>query len=223
MDQYCTASIERYSFACKIAKSKSVLDLACGPGHSARLFLAAGASSYDGVDIDEDHISYATGKYAEEHPEKEKINYHVGDICSFNNGKTFDIITCYAVIEHIDDYESALDNLYQLLNSGGVLFISSDNRLLTDSFGMTNESAIPNDSHVQEFTPNELLSILTKYGFTVDHEKIFGQYQRRVYSKKIINKIVQAICKKSKRHDGVVVSEVKDKVPGHFIVVAVKA
>lgn len=224
IDQHCTASIERYNFACKIAKSKSVLDIACGPGHSSRLFLAAGANSYDGVDINEEHISYAKYKYSEAHPEGNRINYHIGDTCSFNNGQTFDIITCYNITEHIYDYESAFDNLYQLLNYGGVLFISSDNRMSTRPPYLTSEYSLSGDSSIHAFTPNELLGILANSGFTVNHEKIFGQYHRKVYSKEFINKIVQSICKKCHKRDAddAVVTEVRDKVPEHFIVVATK-
>ena len=222
MDQYCTASIERYSFACKIAKSKSVLDIACGPGHSAQLFLAAGASSYDGVDINEEHITYAKYKYAERYPGNASINYHIGDTCSFNIDKTFDIITCYEITKHIYDYESAFDNLYQLLNYGGVLFISSNNNMSTRSPYLPGNYRLSSDSFIHAFTPNELLNILAESGFTVNYEKIFGQYQRKMYSQKFINRIVHGICRKHKKRDDAVVKEVKDKVPEHFIVVATK-
>jgi hypothetical protein len=59
-------------------------------------------------------------------------------------------------------------------------------------------------------------------GFDVSQEKKFGQHQRRIYSEFFLNKIVQAICEKSKRMKGAIVREVKNKVPEHFIVVATR-
>jgi SAM-dependent methyltransferase len=212
-------NIERYHFACKIAKNKSVLDVACGPGHALSLFLEAGVYSYDGVDIHEESIAYANYKYSDKAYLNNRINYHVGDIRTFSNGKTFDIITCYGVIEHVKDYEFAIKNLYSLLNYGGVLLISSPNRLITSPHCMSIDDKPSNKLHVQEFTPNELLSILIT-GFSVSQEKIFGQYLRRIYSNKFANKIAQAICQKSK--NAAVVKEARDKMPEHFIIVSTK-
>ncbi len=94
--------MERYHFACKLAKGKSILDIACGSGYSASLFLEAGIISYDGVDINEKLLEHANYKYANYAYTSGRINYHVGDICTFNNGKTFDIITCYGTRGVID-------------------------------------------------------------------------------------------------------------------------
>jgi len=217
-----TDSIERYHFACRIAKNRSLLDVACGSGYSTPLFIEAGVCSYDGVDIDENKIAYANYRYSNQSYLTNRVNYHVGNICEFNNGKTFDIITCFGIIEHIKEYKSAIQNLYSLLNYGGVLLISSPNRLITSPHCMSIDDKPSNKFHVQEFTPNELLSILTSSGFSISQEKLFGQHQRRVYSDKFVNKIVQTICRKSKRRNASVVKEVRDKVPEHFIVVATK-
>jgi len=179
-------------------------------------------TKYYDFDIDKEQIAYANCRYADMAYLNNKVNYHVGDICTFNNGKTYDIITCYAVIEHIKDYESAIKNLYNLLNYGGVLLISSTNRIITSPHCTSIDDKPSNKSHSQEFTPNELLSILMGSGFSVSQEKVFGQYQRRIYSEQFVNKIVQGICKKCKKKNAAVVKEVKDKVPEHFIVVATK-
>lgn len=217
-----TDYIERYYFACKIAKDKSILDVACGSGYSTPLFINAGSLSYDGIDIDEKQIASAKSRYAGETYLNNKANYHVGDMRTFNNGKTFDIITCYEVIEHVKDYESAIRNLYSLLNPGGVLLISTPNRLISSPDCLSIDDKPLNKSHTQEFTPNELLSTLICSGFEVNQDKVFGQHQRRVYSNKFVDKIVQAILKKVKKRDTAVVSEVKNKIPEHFIIAATK-
>jgi len=210
--------MERYRFASKIAQGKSILDLACGKGYSTQLFIEAGVSSYDGVDINEKQLTPASDKYAL----SDRINYHVGDMCSFNNGKTFDIITCYGIIEHLENYESAIKNLYSLLNPGGALLISSPNRQVTSPYCLSIDDKPANKLHAQEFTPAELLSILSCSGFSVSKEKVFGQRQRRLYSIRFLNKIIQAVLKKWKKSEGSIVTAVRDKAPEHFIVAATK-
>ena len=200
----------------------TLLDVACGSGYSTSLFIKAGIRSYDGVDINEEQIAYANYRYASHAYSVERVNYHIGDLSTFNNGKTFDIITCYGVIERINDYESAIKKLYSLLNYGGVLLISSSNRLVTSPRCSSIDDKPMNEFHTQEFTPNELLSLLNCSGFHVSQEKVFGQHQRRLYSNKFSNKIIQSVCAKLKRRRNSIVTAVRDKVPEHFIVVATK-
>jgi len=211
--------MERYRFASKIAKGKSLLDLACGGGASTPLFIEAGIRSYDGLDINEKQFTSASNKYAL----SDCINYHVGDLCTFNNGRKFDIITCYGIIEHIEDYESAIKNFHSLLKPGGALLISSPNRLITspDSLFLNDKPA--NKSHTQEFTPEELLSILNCSGFIADQNNIYGQRQRRFFSSKFLNNVIHFILRKTQKAEEAIVTAVKDKEPEHFIVVATKA
>jgi len=162
--------MERYRFASKIAQGKSILDLACGAGYATPLFIGVGISSYDGVDINETQLASASDTYAL----SDRINYHVGDICTFDSDKTFDIITCYGIIEHVENYESAIKNFYSLLNPGGALLISSPNRQVTSPYCSSIDDKPADKLHAQEFTPTELLSILNCSGFSVSKEKVFG-------------------------------------------------
>ena len=208
-------SIERYYFACKLANGKSVLDIACRAGHSTPLFVQAGVSSYDGVDINERLVAYAKHKY-----KTAKANFHVGDICTFNKGKTFDIITCYGTLEYVKDYEAAINNLYKLLDHGGLLFISSSNRMVTSPHCSSINDKPAHRFHCQEFTSKELLSLLSCSGFNISQSKVFGQRQRQLYPSKFLNKLIGAVVAKSKK--GSAVTAVKSKAPAHFIIVAQK-
>ncbi len=140
--------LERYRFACKYAKGKSVLDIACGVGYSGPKFIEAGAVNYDGVDINENLIEYAKNNYS-----SESINYLVGDICKFSNNKMYDLITCYETIEHVKNYEDAIKNLHSLLKPGGLLLISSPNRTVTSPNALTLNDKPSNEFHTQEFIP----------------------------------------------------------------------
>ncbi len=108
------------------------------------------------------------------------------------------------------------------MNPGGALLISSPNRQVTSPYCSSIGDKPANKLHAQEFTPDELLSILNCSGFSVSKEKVFGQRQRKLYPIRFLNKIIQAVLKKLKKSGGAAVTAVRDKAPEHFIVVATK-
>lgn len=207
----------RYHFACKFAHGKSILDIACGTGYSAPLFIKAGAVSYDGVDINEKQIKYASNTYG-----TDSVNYHVGDICTFNNTKSYDMITCYETIEHVENYESVIRNLNGLLNHEGVLLISSPNRPITSPRCSSLHDKPANEYHVQEFIPEEIQSILNNNGFVTSRDDIYGQRQRRVYSNILLSKIIRVVLGNPDAKASPAVTPVREKVPRYFIIVATK-
>lgn len=208
--------MERYHFACKFAQGKSILDIACGTGYSGPLFIKAGAARYEGVDINEKLVKYANFKYGSDF-----VNYHVGDICAFNNAKKYDIITCFETIEHVENYESAIKNLHGLLTHGGLLLISSPNRPITSPRCSSLDDKPANEFHTQEFIPEELQSILKNYGFVVSPDDIYGQRQRRVYINRIFN-IFRKIFANPDKKASPLVTPVRDKIPRYFIIIATK-
>jgi ubiquinone biosynthesis O-methyltransferase len=210
--------LERYRFACKYAKGKSVLDIACGVGYSGRMLIEAGAVSYDGVDINEKLVEYAKNNYS-----SESINYFVGDICTFRNNKMYDLITCFETIEHVKNYEAAIKNLHSLLKPGGMLFISSPNRTVTSPKALTINDKPSNEFHTQEFIPEELLSILNKNGFTAGKDNLYGQRQRKkVYRNRYYRKIIYTLFGNPDIKTSPEVRQVTDKLPRYFVIVASK-
>ncbi len=210
--------VERYRFACKYAKDKSVLDIACGVGYSGPQFIEAGAISYNGVDINEKLVGYARITYG-----ADLISYSVGDITTFNNNKMYDLITCYETIEHVKNFEAAIRNLHSLLEPGGILFISSPNRTVTSPSALTINDKPSNEFHTQEFIPEELLSILNKNGFTADRDHLYGQRQRKkVYRNRYYRKIIYTLFGNPDVSTSPKVTEVVNKIPRYFVIVAAK-
>jgi 2-polyprenyl-3-methyl-5-hydroxy-6-metoxy-1,4-benzoquinol methylase len=210
--------IERYRFACKFAKGKTVLDIACGVGYSGPMLIEAGALSYDGVDINEKLIEYAGETYG-----SDSIKYFLGDICKFSNGKMYDMITCYETIEHVEHYERALQNLYSLLKPGGNLFISSPNRTITSPNCATLKDKPSNEFHVQEFVPEELLIALNENGFIADKSNLYGQRQRKkVYKNRYWRKIIYALLGNPDINTSPKVTQVNNLLPRYFVIVATK-
>ncbi|MBV9502836.1 MAG: class I SAM-dependent methyltransferase [Acidobacteriaceae bacterium] len=91
--------IEQYSL-CELAgevSGLSVLDLACGEGHYARVFKKMGASRIVGMDISTRMIELAT---AAEKAEPLGIEYLVGDASSVHFGQSFDVVVAAYLLNY---------------------------------------------------------------------------------------------------------------------------
>jgi SAM-dependent methyltransferase len=218
--------VERYRFACGFARDKSVLDIACGVGYSAPLFVEAGAARYDGVDIREDLVEYAGRTHG-----GDRVRFFVGDISTFTSATAYDVIACFETVEHVEDYESALRNLHALLKPGGVLLLSSPNRRVTSPGARSVQDPPENEFHRREFTPEELVSDLRDAGFMAGEGDIYGQRQRHVpasrllrgiYKQRLLRRLVYSVFGNPDVTTSPVVAPVTDKAPRYFIVVATK-
>jgi len=114
--------IERYVFASKFAKNKSVLDIACGVGYGCKILLNAGALSVEGVDISEKIIDYAKQNY-----QNDKIKFDCYSIYDLTKKGEYDLITCFETIEHVWDDRAVLRKLHDALKEDGYLIISTPN------------------------------------------------------------------------------------------------
>ena len=210
--------LERYKFACKFAKGKSVLDIACGVGYAGPMFIQLGAVSYYGVDINYKLVEFAKDNFA-----SELIRYSVGDICTFKIDKKFDLISCFETIEHIRDYKTAIKNLYDMLNPGGTLLVSSPNRPVTSPNCNTLNDKPSNEFHTQEFIPEELLLLLSENGFSVDKNNLYGQRQRKkVYKNRYWRKIIYTLLGNPDINTSPKVTSVKNLLPRYFVILATK-
>jgi len=177
----------RYEHAAKYVKGKNVLDVSCGTGYGAYRLAKAGAKKVTGVDISRVTIQFAKEQYFDE-----KLTFQVGDILSLGfEDNLFDVITCFETIEHVKDPEKALEGLRRALRPGGVLIISSPNRILTSPEKSLSEKP-DNPFHIKEYNLAEFISAIGK-AFNV--EEIYGQ--RGIYKifllsfiKKVLNRIV---------------------------------
>jgi SAM-dependent methyltransferase len=206
--------LERYRFAAHHAAGATVLDIACGAGYAGPLLIAAGAVAYQGVDLNPVLVDFAKSEYG-----ATGIDYSHGDICTYTNGATYSLITCFETIEHVADYRAALKNLWQLLEPGGTLLISSPNRPITSPKARLLTDRPANRFHTQEFTPQELLSELRAAGFVADD--VYGQRQRRVFRPHFLNRLVKSLTNPNRRASPVV-SPVTNKSPRYMVIVARK-
>lgn len=209
--------LQRYRFASRFVADKDILDVACGAGYGS-VFLKehGGAKSVLGVDISSDVVKSAIEKY-----KRDGVDFAVGDLANFNPGRKFDTIVSFETIEHVDDYKSALSNLYNLLNDGGNLIISTPNRPVTSPYARTLSDKPRNPYHVREFAVSEIVSALRGVGFEVSSHNIYGQRQQYVFKNRIINRIYKRIFKPDVRNSPKV--ELLTKEPRFIVIVATKS
>ncbi len=138
--------VARYRWASSCVSGLRVLDAGCGTGYGSRLLGAAGAASVTGVDIAEEAIEAARADGAE------GVQFLRGDISDLPfEDASFDVVVCFEAIEHVHDQARTLDELHRLLNSTGLLIVSSPNREVYQE---------GNPHHTHEFAPEELRGAL---------------------------------------------------------------
>ncbi len=157
--------VARYEFASRYVKQKLVLDIACGTGYGSRELCLGAARRVVGVDISDEAIDYACMHYR-------NIEFRVGDISKIEfPDNSFDVITCFETIEHVEDHRVSLKELKRVLSLNGFLLISSPNRKVV-SPGRSKTDSPANQYHIKEFDSREFVSTLSNY-FVV--EKVYGQ------------------------------------------------
>ncbi len=156
--------IARYHFARRLARSRRVLDLACGAGYGAAT-LAEAATRVTGVDVSADAIAYAR-----EHYDAGNLEFLQGDATHVDlPDASFDLITAFELIEHLDDWRALLTEARRLLAHGGQFIVSTPNKLY---YAESRQKAGPNPFHTHEFTFPEFQAALAE---VFPHAALFVQ------------------------------------------------
>ena len=135
----------RYRLAAQLAPGRRVLDAGCGTGYGTRLLADSGAAEVSGIDISGEALAAARARC-------ETASFVEGDLSATRlPGGSFDLVTCFEVIEHLEEQEKVVAELSRLLAPDGILLVSSPNR---DVY------LAGNPHHVRELTPDELEDLL---------------------------------------------------------------
>lgn len=144
---------------------KSVIDVGCGIGWGTNILSREAVGAF-GVDANAESISFAKQFFG-----NTKLKFEVADITKPEPRPTatFDIVTFIEVIEHIQDYDAAINNLkrYYDPKRKTVFFISTPNR----NNERLSKSTPNNKQHVREWTAGEFYEVLTKH---FNHVVLYG-------------------------------------------------
>ncbi len=135
-----------YLHARTLAHDKAVLDAGCGEGFGTVL-LADTARSVLGIDYADEAITSARATYVRPNLRFERFDVH--DVSRV--GMAFDLITNFQVIEHLPDPERLLTAIRSALAPGGMLMLTTPNRLTSVS---------ENPVHLREYTAAEMRGLL---------------------------------------------------------------
>ena len=133
-----------------------VLDLGCGSGYGSFLMAEARPAAHvTGIDYDAQAVESARQRHR-----SENLCFAVGDPTDWNatmGGASFDVITCFDVIEHVQHRELMLEAIAQHLSPGGTLFFStpcaSDVNILEPAW----------EYHRIEYSTASLYDLLARY------------------------------------------------------------
>jgi len=150
----------RYHWAAAAAAGRTVLDVGCGTGYGTAAMAAAGAAHCTGVDVDADAVAQAGKRFG-----AANVAFARGDATSLPfEDASFDLVTCFEVIEHVGEQRAVIAELARVLRPGGMMLISSPNR---------DRYPPGNPFHVRELTPGELKALLTE---SFSHVRLLRQH-----------------------------------------------
>lgn len=159
------ATMNQYFFASTLVAGSVVLDIACNDGYGSLYMARNGARFVIGCDISKDCCIKA---------KKSSMGYENCEfvVCDasrlpFKNG-VLDAIISLDTIEHLDCYEYFLSECVLAMNKRSTMVCSTPNRKATSLLF----KKPPNPSHVREFYPAELFSLLKP---RFEHVSLFGQ------------------------------------------------
>ncbi len=150
-------------------KGIKVLDIGCGGGLACE-FLAKRGANVSGIDLSLNSI-----KVAQEHAKKSnlQIDYQCGvaeDLPYEEN--TFDVVVCFDVLEHVEDWEKVICEIYRVLNKNGIFLFDTINKTFKSKFIMIwlledILKQIPRGLHDWNkfIKPQELIDVMQKNGF----------------------------------------------------------
>lgn len=210
--------VERYHFAAQFVHGKHTLDIACGAGYGTYMLSQAGAAHVDGVDIGDAMIAYAQSHYA-----APNITFYNGSITDFGQEATYDVVTSFETIEHVEDYSAALKNLYRALRPGGTLIISTPNRPMSWRPVKSLHDKPRNPFHVREFNLSEFTDIVRQHGFELKPENILGQRQFIYIPNRYLRKVYMMIFNPEDRSSPVVKPLKSGTQPKYIVLVCRKA
>lgn len=116
-------------------------------------------------------IDLETPKFETKPPNVEFINAEIKNTLSFKDNE-FDLITILAVLEHLDEPEKIIKEIYRILKPNGVLILTTPSKFakpilefLAFKLHLIDEDSIA--SHKNYFDKKILRNILLKTGFTI--------------------------------------------------------
>ena len=178
--------VARYRFASNYVVDKVVLDAACGTGYGTVILKNAGAKRVVGLDISVETINHALQTY--KIPGVIFKSEELGEVSLPE--EDYDVVVSFETIEHVSDPERTLESFSKCLRPGGLLIISSPNRIITSPGYCPGKGHPLNKFHLVEYSVSEFHDLLNRYFRTVC---LYGQRNSFLAAGANCNRILSVI------------------------------
>lgn len=156
MNKLLLEHVARYQFSLEYAQGR-VLDFACGAGYGTYMIAKENKKEITeaiGIDIDQETIHYARGKYY--HPLVQYLQENTVDPELPEKLGQFDTIVSFETLEHVKEEDIFMSNIYDMLKPGGTLILSTP-------FGEGRGIKCGSPFHVHQLTEEEFKDLFHKY------------------------------------------------------------
>jgi len=142
----------------KYRKTNKILDVGCGIGYFLEVAKRKGWEVH-GTEYTDEAISICEGKGIE--MKKGKLN------TAYYENESFDIITSFEVIEHINNPTEELNNFNELLRKGGLAYVTTPNFNSLLRYRLKSAyNVISYPEHLSYYTPRTLKKVFLQHGFS---------------------------------------------------------
>ncbi len=164
LEEIYAEHMSRYVFASRMARSKRILDVGCGCGYGTHHMALADAATTLGTDISTEAIEFAKANH-----HAPDLHFAVMDAYHLALGPSFDLVTCFEVIEHVEDPERVLQQISGAMADRGILLVSTPNK---ENYVAGGEGG-SNPFHYREYGEDEFRDLLRSCFRSVT---IYGQH-----------------------------------------------
>ena len=140
-------------------KTGSILDIGSGTGYFLSAMKQAGWDC-TGIEINQAAREYSKNKFG--------LTIFAPDAIKDLPGKSFDCITLWHVLEHLENPENYMEEIYRLLKPGGTCLIALPNNLSTDARHYKEYwAAYDVPRHLWHFSPAVFKVLSERNGFSI--------------------------------------------------------
>jgi len=163
---------------------KKILDVGCSKGYLSKVIEK---KELYGIDISEKLLKNVNGYKEVEEASILKIPF---------KDNYFDLVVCFQVLEHIEDYESAIDELLRVSN--GFILLSTDFVTKSDQVYSKDPFSNPH-GHIHQFNLNNFLGMLERKKLVLhkfEYHFPLLKYSTIIKRKNIFYKVIRNIVRK---------------------------
>ena len=136
----------------------NMIDIGSGYGNVIKNFAKTGRK-ITCLDVEQDYVDYLNNNFQQAGLKAIKTDFQTFEVGL--SAEAFDSVSCFNVLEHIEDDQDALDKMYKLLRHGGLVFLFVP--AMKCLYGAMDAA----DGHFRRYSKLELQKKLQKSGFVV--------------------------------------------------------